>query len=147
MMNTIKLFVLTISMVGLFACDAIVDRDNNLSANLNGNDFTATLTTGIKESGVIVITGVKGTESLVVGVAEDVTSGDYDLISGKAYTTYITADQKFSITTSGKVSIIEHNTEAKTIEGTFNGVMQAETDSSSTTTISNGKFYCTYKEI
>lgn len=147
MKNTLKLIALTIGMANLFACDAIIDRDNSLTAEVNGDDFTATLTTGLKESGLIVITGVKGTESVVVGVADDVTAGDYDLLTGKAYTTFVTADQNFSITTSGKVTIIEHNVDAKTIEGTFNGIMQSETDSSSTTNVSNGKFYCTYKEL
>lgn len=129
------------------ACDKVVDIDNELKADINGEAFSALVTAGVKESGLILITGTSGTKNVIVAMDADITPGDYEMISGKAYATYTDGSESFTVAASGKVSITKHDTKDLIVEGTFTGTIKTQLDSTSTTEITNGSFISTYKEI
>lgn len=135
-----------LAFIGM-ACDKVIDVDNELKADINGESFSALATVGVKESGLILITGTAGTKNVVVAMDADITPGDYEMISGKAYATYTDGSESFTVAASGKVSITKHDTEDLIVEGTFTGTIKTQLDSTSTTEITNGSFVSTYKEI
>lgn len=134
----------TLIMTG---CDKIGDIDNEMSATIGGNSFSALATLGVEESGLVLITGTSVEDNLVVALNDDIAEGEYNMLSGEAYITYAEPNSSFTVTTQGIVNISSHDTKNKIVEGTFSGIIRSELDSASSIEITNGKFKSSYKAV
>lgn len=142
-------FYLLALFIGLsiMGCEGLINPEDKMEAEIDGKSFEALAVKGVEESKLILITGTAGLENLVVAMNSDITAGTYDMRSGKAYTTFTDGSKSYTLTTSGSVTIEEHDTEEHFVKGTFNGVMGSELDSSSTTSVKSGTFQATYTPI
>ena len=142
-----KAFLILMSAVVIAGCDKVDEFDNEMSATIGGESFSALATAGVIESGLIFITGTSVEDNLVVVLNDDIAEGEYSMISGDAYITYAEPNSSFTVTTQGVVNISSHDTKNKIVEGTFSGIIRSELDSTSSIEVTNGKFKSGYKEV
>ena len=88
------------------------------SAKVDGNPFIPVTVTARSTSNTIMISGSTSNSTIVVSVPPGIVVGEYMFPGGNVRLKYQDANGP-ETTSEGIVNIIEHNTTAKTIKGTF----------------------------
>lgn len=96
-----------------------VDNRNKFEAQIDTADFNPVVVNTINTGNFLLIEGQKGSTSIIVRVPITVQQGDYNLVSGGFNATMveglITQDAN-----NGSITITSHNSDLKTMTGTFN---------------------------
>ena len=94
------------------------DNRNKFEAQIDTANFNPVVVNTINTGNFLLIEGQKGSTSLIVRVPITVQQGDYNLVSGGFNATMveglITQDAN-----SGSITILSHNSDQKTMTGTF----------------------------
>lgn len=111
-------------------------NDGTFSAIVDGNPFNAILVNAVDSGNSLLISGVIAERTILIRIPLDVEVGNYPLPSSGFQASYtVGTDTENAI--NGNISVISHDTSARTISGSF----AFETG---TTSISGGQFNVTY---
>lgn len=134
--------------------------DNTFFAKIDGVDYKPEFVTGFLSTGLnnILLTGNVGTdaETIQISVPSDIAVGTYTDINNALANTFIQMyysppnsnnadDDGFADT--GSITITAHNTDSKTIEGTFSFVTRPAISSGISWVITEGSFKISYTNI
>lgn len=105
--------------IAIGAPESEVDTRNKFEAQIDTASFNPVTVNTIDTGNFLLIEGQKGSTSLIVRIPITVQQGDYNLVSGGFNATMveglITQDAN-----SGSITITSHNSDLKTMTGTFN---------------------------
>jgi hypothetical protein len=105
--------------IAIGAPESEVDTRNKFEAQIDTTNFNPVTVNTINTGNFLLIEGQKGSTSLIVRIPITVQQGDYNLVSGGFNATMVEG----SITqdaNSGSITITSHNSDLKTMTGTFN---------------------------
>lgn len=121
--------------------------DGRLSAKIDGNDFTASITSARRDMGIVVVNGqsINGSKVITMSFSEDVVPGTYPIgdLGTEAYGTYTVSLRSF-VSSSGTLKITSHNKTTRRVEGTFSFDAVDFMEELPGHTITQGTFAVTY---
>lgn len=130
-----------------YATTGSTSGSDTLTLTLNGNYWAPPSKYTSNQSGYISIGGFEGAngKSISVALPTTVTAGAYTLASfGTTYlVNYNAATTDPYLTTSGTITVLEHNTSTKRVRGTF-AMNASNANFTATATVTNGYFSFSY---
>lgn len=120
---------------------------DTLKAKINSADWSATSISGVSSQGLITLIGTDASVTQAVSLAftSTIQPGTYSIDNQTVAGTYLASVTNPFQSTSGSLTILEHNTTTKRIRGNFSFTARDLTTGTQTVQITQGYFSLTYQ--